>query len=273
MNVTRPAILYYGSKWRLAPTIIDLMPPHDLYCEPFGGSAAVLLQKRRSSIEVYNDLDEEVVNFFQQLREHADELIGLIEMTPLSRLELTRAYESCDSPIERARRFYVRSWQSRGANARWPSGWRYEKTCTHGRSFATRWTETHHLQAIVDRLRGVQIECDDAFRVIARFDTPQTVFYVDPPYLRETRSPSHSVEYTHEIDEADHRDLAELLRQVEGGVIISSYPHALYEGLYGDWRSMEVSVRTRGHHGATEMLWISPRLQAMGMPLFTWMDN
>lgn len=261
---------YFGSKWRIASKIIELMPPHELYCEPFGGSASVLLRKPPSYLEVYNDLDHEVVNFFRQLRENPDELIRLIELTPLSRAELDLAYEFPDDldPIERARRYYVRAWQSRGANTRWRSGWRYEITNSRGKAFVRNWAETYHLWDIVRRLRMVQIECDDAVAVIERFDAPTTLFYVDPPYPQSVRSASHAVEYRHEMDKQDHRVLADILHNVKGGVLLSAYPCALYEQLYSDWAYISIDARTRSTSQATEIVWLSPHLQTMRMPLF-----
>jgi DNA adenine methylase len=273
MQVSRPAISYYGSKWRLASRIIELMPPHDLYCEPYGGSASILLQKPPSYLEVYNDLDRDVVNFFRQLREEPDELVRRIELTPLSRAELDLAYEPCDEPIERARRYYVRAWQSRGANARWRSGWRYDVTNSRGKAFVRNWAETYHLWEIVQRMRLVQIECDEAFAVIERFDASTTLFYVDPPYPQETRSSSHAVEYMHEMDTDGHKQLAAILHAVAGGVIVSSYPCTLYDQLYADWTRVEYEVRTRSTGRAIEVLYLSPRLQQMQMPLFRASDD
>jgi DNA adenine methylase len=263
--INRPALSYYGSKWRMAPRIIEQIPHHTTYIEPYGGSAAVLLRKPPSHIEVYNDLDMDVVNLFRQLREHPEELIRLIELTPLSRAELALAYEPCDEPIERARRYYVRAWQSRGANARWRSGWRYDVTDRRGKAFVRNWTETYHLWDIVNRFRMVQIECDDALEVIKRFDQSFAVFYVDPPYLKETRSASHAVEYAHEIGESDHVELSRLLHGISGGAIISSYRCELYDSLYADWKRIEVQERTRSGRASIEVLYLSPRLQGMQM--------
>jgi DNA adenine methylase len=278
--INRPAVLYYGSKWRIATKIIRWFPPHKLYCEPYAGSGGVLLQKAPSFLEVYNDADRAIVNFFRQLRERPDELIRLIELTPHSRTELDLAYESCDDPMEGARRYYVRAWQSRGANARWHSGWRYDVSGRRGKSFTRNWSETYHLWDIVQRLRCVQIECGDALDVIRRFDGPETLFYVDPPYPRCVRAQGHIVEYTIEMSGSDveeeqsaHEQLSTMLHRVAGGVIISSYHSALYDALYEGWEQVEIAARTRSNAQATEVLWLSPRIQEMRLPLFRLTDD
>jgi DNA adenine methylase len=252
----------------MASAILDLLPPHECYVEPFGGSGAVVLQKPPAFVDVWNDLDKSVVGFFQMLRDRPNDLIRVIQLTPVSRSELALAFEDCDDPLEKARRFYVRAWQSRGGIARWRSGWRYEVTASRGKSFVSNWNETYHLWDIVERLKELQLECDDAVAVIKRFDAPTTVFYVDPPYLVETRSTSHFVEYAHEMDTDGHVELAEVLRNLQGGVILSSYPNALYEELYADWNCMHVQTRTRSARQATEVLWMSPQIESARHPLF-----
>lgn len=272
--IRRPALNYYGSKWRLAKKIIELIPPHTCYVEPFGGSAAVILQKHPSYIDVYNDVYEDMVLFFRVLRDRSAELIRAIQLTPMARNALRYAMSGPDTsdPVELARRFYVRAWLSYNGNtSRVDAGWRYEKKGTRGKSFVANWDETYHLQEIATRLKQLQIECDSYERVIARFDSAETVFYVDPPYPKGTRGASHKTEYIHDFHgDDDHVALAQVLVAVKGGVILSSYPNALYDRLYGEagWRAVRECCRTRTADMATEVLWLSPRLSEMRMPLF-----
>ena len=115
---TRPALRYHGGKWRLAPWLLTLMPPHRVYTEPFGGGASVLLRKPRAYGEIYNDLDGEVVNVFRMLRDRGAELQRLLELTPFARAEFRQAYEPCgDDPIEQARRTIARSFMGFGSSA------------------------------------------------------------------------------------------------------------------------------------------------------------
>ncbi len=275
MLIIRPPIRYYGGKWRLAPWIISHFPLHQCYVEPFGGAAGVLLRKPPSVFEIFNDIDHEVVNFFRVLRERPVELIRAIELTPWSREEQRLSFEPCDDPLERARRFYLRSWQTRGGpRTQWRSGWRYHYRINGQRPPDTTklWNQTDHLWAVVERLKQVQIECDDALAVIERYDAPTTLFYVDPPYLAETRSQRWSAKaYQHEMSREDHIRLAEVLNEVEGMVVLSGYPSDLYEELYGEW---ETRIRGAVNEVATktvERIWISPNaLRAVSQPaLFT----
>ena len=108
----RPGLRYYGAKWRLAPWIMSFFPKHQCYVEPFAGGGSVILQKDPSTSEVYNDLDQDVVNFFCVLRDHEDELLRLLELTPFARAELELARKPTDDPIERARRTFIRALAS-----------------------------------------------------------------------------------------------------------------------------------------------------------------
>lgn len=268
---SRPALRYFGGKWRLAPWLISQFPAHECYVEPYGGGASVLLQKPPAAIETYNDIWREVVTFFRVLRERPADLIAAIEMTPFSRVELDEALETQPgdelTDLERARRFYVCSWQARGGpRAAWRSGWRYERTDSRGKRALDDFNQTDHLWAVVTRLKHVQIECDDALRVIDRFDTPDTLFYCDPPYVHSTRGKWGDRAYHGEMSDGDHRRLAEILHRIQGMALISGYPSALYDELYADWARSETQARTGGIANgavlATEMLWISPRAAA-----------
>lgn len=274
VKIPRPALNYYGSKWRLAPRIIELIPSHTIFVEPYGGSAAVMLLKQPSYLEVYNDQYEDLVNFFKVLRDQPEMLIRAIKLTPMARAALRHAVsdpEPIDS-VERARRFYVGAWLSRNGNTtRNDSGWRYERSGSRGKSFVSNWDETYHLELIVKRLKQIQIECDDALRVIKRFDSDDTVFYVDPPYPKDTRSASHLTEYIHDFHTPEkHELLADVLHSVSGGVILSCYPCALYDRLYGQrgWQPVTFNSRTRTSDQSTEVLWLSPKLIDMRLPLF-----
>jgi len=259
--VTRPALRYHGGKWRLAPWIESHFTEHVCYVEPFGGSAAVLLRKAPSTLEVYNDLNEEALNFFTMLRERTTDLVDAVELTLFSRAELDRSYEPSADPLERARRWYVRAWQSMGGprDADTQSGWRFERVAQPGNSNVSRWSKTEHLWASAARLKLVQFERDDAFAVIRRYDAPTTLFYVDPPYVTATRGQRwQNVAYRYEFTDADHARLAALLHQVKASTLVSGYPCELYDRLYAGWQRRTRVTTTQAHTQATECLWISP---------------
>ena len=238
----------------MAPWIISHFPQHECYVEPFGGGASVLLRKSPSRVEVYNDLDSEVVNFFRVLRDEPGELVRRVALTPFSRAELreceTAALEGrAADAVERARWFFVRSWQGRAAPNRWRSGWRYRR----------HWGDAERLFGLAERLKEVLIEQDDALVVLRRCDTPATVFYCAPPYVADTRSTRWgSNGYRHEMSDENHRELAGLLRGLQGAVLVSGYESELYEELYRGWRKVVVRAWADAAVETRECLWLNP---------------
>jgi DNA adenine methylase len=274
MTVTRPALRYHGGKWKLAPWIIDNLPPHRIYVEPYGGACSVLLRKKRSYSEVYNDLDGEVVAFFRVLRDpvQADRLRQLVTLTPFSRLEFEGSYEVSDCPVEQARRTLARSFMGFGSNSiqrlsHGRTGFR-ASALRYGTVPAMDWSNwPDHIPAFVDRLRGVSIECRDAVDVIAQQDSKETLFYVDPPYVHSTRSRGKLDDKKHfyfkEMTDADHRILAKHLNQVRGMVVISGYPCELYDNeLYSTWHRISRHSLADGARSRTEVLWLNSSAMA-----------
>jgi DNA adenine methylase len=268
MSVDRPVMRYHGGKWKLAPWIIAQMPPHDVYVEPFGGGANVLLRKERGAAECYNDLDGTVVNVFRVLQDpkKAERLRRQLELTPYARAEFDRCYEPAVDDVDQACRTITLSFLGYGSD----SITRGTKTGFRGklsdkRAFPSQaWAS--YPQAIfdfVDRLRGVLIEQRDAREVIQRLDSTKTLFFVDPPYVMSTRSSmegrkiaSHG--YRHEMTDADHCALAETLHGVSGMVMLSGYRSDLYDGLYAGWDCVERAVWADHAKPRTECLWLNP---------------
>lgn len=269
--IERPALRYYGGKWVLAPWIISHFPPHDSYVEPFAGAASVLLSKQPTPIEVYNDIDVEVVNFFRVLREQPDALIDALRFTPFARAELAACREQATDPVERARRTFVLSWQGRARRVQQAAGWRFQRlSYSRKTSPPADFAAVDRLYAIAERFRHVQIECDDAFAVIERYDQPQALFYCDPPYLHETRSERWGIAYAQELTDEDHARLAEALSGIQGMALVSGYDSPLYRELYAGWRMVTRRAHTdrrgalkgSGEQYRTEHLWISPNAAA-----------
>lgn len=272
-QISRPALRYYGGKWKLADWIIGHFPPHSCYVEPFGGAASVLLQKPRSELEVYNDAGQWVVTFFRVLRERPEALLAAIEATPYSRAEFKAARRATDDPLELARRVYILAQQGRGGlMVKRSTGWRFQRDGgARSMSVCDDWQNVDHLRAIARRLRDVQIECDDALAVIARYDSPSTLFYVDPPYLPETRANKWDrMIYEAELTDADHARLAAALAEIEGMAIVSGYPSPLYERLYGGWERVQTVATVNDGEGGSkvEALWINPRAADARLPMF-----
>lgn len=259
----KPALRYYGGKHRSANWIMSHFPPHYTYVEPFGGAAGVLLQKEPAYFEVYNDLDSNVVTFFRVLRKRENDLIRAIEYTPWSRDELKLAYELASDELEIARRFYIRCWQSFGHLY---GGWRYQHS-DNGYSIIEQWNDTKYLHQIADRLKKVQIENDEALKIIDRYDTPRTLFYIDPPYVHDARYRKNG--YLHEMTNEQHCHLATKLNGVEGMAIISGYHSELYDNIYRGWHVVEKTTSTNGNVSNTEVLWLSPNVtKPEALPLF-----
>jgi DNA adenine methylase len=256
MPVKRPMLKYHGGKWMIAPWILSHMPSHKLYCEPFGGGGSVLLRKNRVHEEVYNDLDGEIVNLFCVVRDNGEELRKKLELTPYSRAEFNLSYEPADDPIEQARRTIVRSFMGRNpSSATWAKSTFKNKQINSYITIAHVWMKyPDALASITERLRGVIIENDNALDVIKRYDSPDTAFYVDPPYLPSTRDAGE--DYRFEMSEDDHVKLAEVLNSVEGKVILSGYPSELYAELYKGWEKVDKESIADGHKPRIESLWL-----------------
>jgi DNA adenine methylase len=287
----RPALRWHGGKWNLAPWVIGHFPPHRIYVEPFGGAASVLLRKRRAYAEVYNDLDDVVVNLFRVLRDplKAARLIEALRLTPFARREFDEALLPAEDDVERARHLIVRSFMGFGSNAHSSSpvsektGFKtytrpqhdnYRSTGFRANSNRSGTTPAHDwenypdgLARIVDRLRGVIIEHRDGSEVMAQHDGIDTLHYVDPPYLPETRSPANKHDlkhrmYRHEMTPEDHARLLDGLCGLVGMVVISGYPSDLYDWALAGWRREERPALADGARKRTEVLWINPAATA-----------
>lgn len=236
---------WYGGKFSHLDWLLPLLPETIHYCEPFGGSAAVLINRVPAPVETYNDIDGEVVNFFQVLRDHPDEIIRAIGLTPFSRLELDNAVTSSKdgvTKVERARRFFVRARQVRTGLAQTASAGRWAHCVLTSRAgmagAVSRWLgSVEDLPEIAQRLLRVQIESAPASQVIERYDTADTIFYCDPPYPHDSRTDVNA--YGYEMTDDDHREIARLLRRVKGRVALSGYDSKLLNELYGDWHRTE----------------------------------
>lgn len=257
----RPAVRWHGGKWLLAPWIISHFPPHRIYVEPFGGAASVLLRKARSYAEVYNDLDDSIVNLFRvmQHERQAARLHELLRLTPFARreFELARDLDGTNDPVEQARRLIVRSFMGFGSNAHngRATGFRANSN-RRGTTPAYDWAHyPDALPALIERFRSVVIEHRDAATVMAAHDGPQTLHYIDPPYVPDTRS-KHRM-YRHELDLDGHAKLLEFVKGLEGMVVLSGYSHALYDEALAGWMRVERKAFADGARPRIEVLWIN----------------
>lgn len=262
--IRRPALRYHGGKWRLAPWIIQHMPRHEVYVEPFGGAASVLLRKQPSRIEVYNDVDESVVNLFRILRDpaRAEALRLAVTLTPFSRREFAACWAVSEDPIEEARRLIVRSFQALGNKHRLSrNGWR-TRTAKARWSPCVAWNGwPDEIPAFVARLREVILEALDWEKLLDIYDDRSALLYVDPPYVHETRSPGHKEMYISELTNEDHARLLDRLKGAKGMVMLSGYAHPLYEEALKGWRRLETPARAQTNVPRTEVLWLNRACQ------------
>jgi DNA adenine methylase len=260
---------WYGGKYSHLDWLLPLLPKCHHYCEPFGGSAAVLLNREPSPIETYNDIDGEVCNFFRALREDKERLIEQIGLTPFSREEFAIAcqIDTNVSPMERARRFYVRARQVRTGLAQTASLGRWancKNTSRAGMSgVVSRWLGgLDALTEIADRLIRVQIENRPAIDVIQLYDSKETLLYCDPPYIHHTRGDTSA--YAFEMTDEEHCRLADVLNSVKGMVALSNYDCDLLNRLYPSSRWHKILGTNRTIHSTkdkrTEVLWTNYNL-------------
>lgn len=283
MTKKKIAFGWYGGKYSHLDWLLPLLPKARHYCEPFGGSAAVLVNREPALVETYNDIDGELVNFFRVLRDDKEQLLEAIGLTPFSREEFERAIAVPKAPIsdlERARRFFVRARQVRTGLAQTASRGRWAHCLLTSRAgmagAVSRWLgSVEGLAEIAQRLLRVQIEHAPALEVIQRYDSDETLFYCDPPYPHDSRGDNKA--YAYEMRDADHRTLAEVLHKVRGKVALSSYTSPLMSELYGDWHCVAAPARTAHSvkQGRTELLWVNYDVAAVCPavpPMFALLD-
>lgn len=268
--ITRPALRYHGGKFRLAPWVMQFFPPHHRYVEPFGGAAGVLLRKPRSYAEVYNDLDGDIVNFFRVLRDPAQRarLVEACQLTPYARSEWQAAYEPAACPVEQARRTAIRAamgFGSAGAT-KGTGGFRVDAARAFGTAMHNWQAYPDCLGALGERLAGVLIENRPAIDVMRQHDAPDTLHFVDPPYLPETRQiRSSSRYYRHEMTPEQHAELLDALDGLQGCVVLSGYPSELYNTMLAGWTTHTTQARIAAHRGTgtrTEVVWLNPACTA-----------
>lgn len=257
-------VTWFGSKSRLVKEIVAHFPPHQTYVDVFGGSGAVLLGKKPAKVEVYNDLNSKMAALFRVLsdREKTRELVRRLELTPYSRetFQLARAaVEIEQDEIELAKLMIVVQRQSHGGLAK---QWSYcVDAPAGGYSASVRKFHTgiERLPAVQDRMRKVQVENLCFSDLLPRYDRENTLFYLDPPYVPDTRI---NGSYEKEMSIDDHRQLVSLLLSLKGMSVLSGYRTPVYAPLEeAGWKVVEIETfaSTSKHRTPrTECLWISP---------------
>lgn len=276
--VTRPACRYHGGKWRSGKWIRTFFPNHRRYVEPYGGGASVLLQKPPVAEEIYNDLDSRVVGLFRVLRDpsKAKALQRQVALTPFSREELDDSYNEPSDDVDAARRFLVRAYMGHSSDAATRKA-KASLRCKRGggrNSPAIDWSGWPEIvPAVVERLRRVVIENRPAAELLDYYDSPEVLFYCDPPYLHGTRSSLNgksangSTGYRYEMSDADHVALVSQLQTMRGMVVLSGYDNDVYRPLLlNGWVRHETRAIAEQGKERVECVWVNPAcMDALGL--------
>lgn len=262
-------IAWYGGKAYYAEWLIERFPDHRVYVEPFGGAANVLLRKPRSEVEVYNDIDDRVVNLFRVIRdpEQFERLRLLLDLTPYARGEFAALLDlpPTDDPVEKARRFFAVCRQARGGigmskltkNA-WATSKRTRREMAE--PVSKYLSAIDGLEDVATRFRTVMIESRPAIELIQQYDGDDTFFYLDPPYMPETRHGNKAATYAHEMTLDDHAALLDTLLQIKGKAMLSGYAAPLYDDRLKDWRREELITKAHMSNSGeerVEVIWFN----------------
>lgn len=250
----RSPIVWFGGKGSMVAKLLPFIPKHKTYVEPFGGGASLLFAQTPSAVEVYNDLNSGLVNLFRVLRnpEQFEQFHKLVQLTPYAREEFfdcKRSWSLAVDPVERAYRWFVVARMSFAGM--FGAGWSFGRRSSRGmESHVSSWLGiVEMLPEISERLRRVLVEHKNAFDLIETYDSSETFFYLDPPYVLSTRK---SGGYEHELDDDAHKRLVETLLSIKGKALLSGYANSIYaelerEGWHRkDWETVCIAAgRTR----------------------------
>lgn len=273
----RPVMKYHGAKWALANWVIDHFPAHDTYVEVFGGSAAVLLNKQLSKYEVYNDKNDVVVNLFRVIRddEMRERLLKLLTMTPYSRTEFmdARHHDENYDPVTSAHKLLIRAqmgFGSAGATSSY-TGFKSYTSTKGAASIKNLWTNLPaNLIEVAIRLQNVMLENVDGQKLIKSHDSPETLFYLDPPYSASTRE-NNDTYGKFEYSDKQHIELLDLVLSCSGKFVISGYDNDLYNNVLKGWNKSFKSSAISSQKGSvvrTEVIWSSPNCNSHQFDFF-----
>lgn len=265
----RSVLKYPGSKWNIASQIIELIPKHHSYVEPFFGSGAVLFNKVPSDIETINDLDSDVTNLFRCIQKDSERMARLVMTTPFSREEYDSQFEIpegaiCNDSFHRAAGFLIRCWQGHGFRTNgYKVGWKNDVV---GRERAYALWNWYRLPEwiidIAERLRMVQIENRPALEVIKRFNYENVFMYLDPPYVLGTRN---GKQYKHEMSDAEHEELLREAVDSKAKIMISGYESEMYNDYLKDWNKCTFNSCVEHAGKRTEVVWMNYQIGQMSI--------
>lgn len=260
------AFNYFGGKYTWVDHIYENLPDESLFThfvDLFAGSMSVSLNYDGRVIKTANEINADITNFFEVLRDNEVELIRLLELTPCSLLEYNNCWDKSENKIEQARRFYVRIRQSffgLGAQRK-NKGWHMAKTHVNaqGGETVSKWKNAvpklHDVAAIIRS--NFQIMNLDFEECINKIDNPKAFFYADPPYSKQSRKSYN--DYKFEFTTEDHARLSNKLHNIQGLAMISGYDCELMNDLYSDWRKVKFPVKKNNLRSGLvqEVIWMN----------------
>jgi len=266
-----PPLKYHGGKHYLAAKLVALMPPHIHYVEPYCGGLSVLLHKDPNGVsEVANDIHSGLTNFFKVLQspQHFAEFQRIVCVVPFSQIEWEKAMRQGILPqdpqivdVEAAVRFFIACRQSRAGKFDSFATLSKNRTRRNRNEQVAAWqTAVDGLPAVVERLKQVVILNMDALEVIRQQDGSNTLFYLDPPYMHETRVSTS--DYTFEMSDQEHAALLAVIKQCKGKVMLSGYHSPLYDRELADWNLREFQTDNKASSAKvkptkTECVWMN----------------
>lgn len=252
----KPVLRYPGSKWRIAKEIVDLIPEHRSYIEPYFGSGAILFSKNKSNIETINDLDDDIINLFYIIQTNPKKLMYLIRTTPYGRNVYERAYLIPKDDYEKALFFLIRCWQGYGFRTTGKKvGWKKDVTGREKSYTLTSWNDLPEVIRITaERLKNVQIESRPALEVIEHFNYENVFMYIDPPYLLSTRT---GKQYKHEMNDSDHKELLKTIKKSKAKIMISGYENDLYSVELKNWNKEVLFSNDNSGKRRKEIVWMN----------------
>ena len=236
---------WYGGKHSLSRRIVKILPEHDCYCEPMLGGGSLFFTKHPAKVEILNDLDGDLMNFYEHLKDASKRkcLIAALRAVPYSRQAFRRAGQITTDPLKRAVNFYIRNRQA--FNGRGRETWSYSKKSNK----ANGWRNVlNRLKVAGDRLECVQLECLDCVVVMQKYDGAGTLHFVDPPYPAQTRTKNSPGLYAHEFSDDKHIEVLETVKDLAGPVILCSYESDMYSSRLSDWTLATIKVRASGSY-------------------------
>jgi len=271
---------WVGGKYYLVDKLLPLIPKHHTYVEVFGGAANLLLAKEPSPVEVYNDIDSGLVNFFRVIRdkEKFPRFYEQVMLIPYSREEFyccAGTWRDEEDDIVRAVKWFVAARQCFGGVV--GGSWGYGVTGSNkgmAQCVGSWLSSIELLPEVSERFRRVQVEHNDFRKILKAYDTEETFFYLDPPYVLETRRGGEV--YSNEMTLSDHEELVNLLLHVKGNAMLSGYEHSVYKPLEeAGWTKLEFEAKCRltGNTKGTKYLQSKENREKLGRRECVWLKE